>query len=81
MKHWLPLGNEEHKLTRKGIDNLLFTQLQLLKLKVGQSPTSANFTGTHLYSLTPLGMDYGCLHSPVELDSCNGTCYTLIWLL
>lgn len=40
MKHWLPLKNEKHKLTRNGIDNVLFKHLQLSKLKVGQSPNS-----------------------------------------
>jgi hypothetical protein len=52
MIHWLPLGNKEHKLTRKGIDNVLFTQLQLLKLKVDQSPNSEKLLYRNTFILT-----------------------------
>lgn len=48
MKQWLPLRNEEHKLPRKGIGNVLFKHLQLSRLKAGQSPNSENYLQGHI---------------------------------
>lgn len=74
MKHWLPLKNEKHKLTRKGIDNVLFKHLQLSKLKGGQSPNSEKLLQRDTsISFSPLRMVCGCSHSTVELDGCNRT--------
>lgn len=48
MKQWLPQGNGEHELTRKGIDNMLL--IQLSKLTVDQ-PSILNITlQGHIYT-------------------------------
>lgn len=52
MKQWLPQGNGEHELTRKGIDNMLLILLliQLSKLTVDQ-PSILNITlQGHIYT-------------------------------
>lgn len=55
VKKWLSLRKKEHKLTRKGTDNVLLMVLftQLSKLKVGQSVLSKyDLTETHLHIYT-----------------------------
>lgn len=53
MKQWFEGhgGNGEHKLTRKGIDNMLLTLLLTqLSILTGSQPSISEyyFTGTHL---------------------------------